>query len=212
MQDSLTSAVLIVLGWLLGVLSPAIVDGIKRQRDAILYRKAIRRDLSDLRARLAAAAYYIEMKVGRVDRSLLEWIQRILRTVPETTDLTASLTLISGQLTLKDEEIEKIYAVTRTNSQGGLSLKKYRAPLLEAHLPSFWVLEESLQTQLLDVNAGLSLFNEEVESAKFYSQLTFSDITASNHAIAVANFRSSAGNLSKMARALVDKIDAITHL
>lgn len=66
---------LIILGWLLGLLSPAIVVAIKTRRENQLGRVAIRSELRDVAHKIALAAHAIHMRNGTVNRAHLEWLK-----------------------------------------------------------------------------------------------------------------------------------------
>lgn len=65
----------LLLGWFLGLFSPAIVDLIRR----LLNRKALKdsffNELEDVRERLVSLVYRIGAKFGKYDRELLTWVR-----------------------------------------------------------------------------------------------------------------------------------------
>lgn len=69
----------LVFGWLLGLLGPAIVDRARRAREAGRDRRAIRAELSELNGVLDLAAFQAHKAAGRIDRAVLEWLTRNLQ-------------------------------------------------------------------------------------------------------------------------------------
>jgi hypothetical protein len=65
---------LLIFGWLLGLLSPAIVDEIRRRRETAAVRAALKSELHELRYRLGLAVYFLRMRFGEVDRDFLVWV------------------------------------------------------------------------------------------------------------------------------------------
>ncbi len=61
------------LGWLLGLLSPIIVDAITKRHRNVEIRKAIISELGEARLAFAGSVYLLESRFGSYDRALLEW-------------------------------------------------------------------------------------------------------------------------------------------
>jgi hypothetical protein len=78
MNDLWIPLAFVFIGWLLGVLSPAMIEIIRRKRDLPLLKNAIRSDLSELRLILALSAVNLKAAQGLTDRRLLEWQQDVL--------------------------------------------------------------------------------------------------------------------------------------
>ena|SRR5438128_888099 len=69
----------ILLGWLFGLLSPAIVGLIQRRYRRSELRRSLFIELEGLRVSLAALIYVIACNDGAVNRELLELTEPILR-------------------------------------------------------------------------------------------------------------------------------------
>jgi len=65
-----------------------------------------------------------------------------------------------------------------------LSFKKYALPYLKSRINEMSLLDENVQSNLLQLNFKLNLLNSEVEESKFHYQLTFnSEISEENQEI-----------------------------
>lgn len=200
---------LLLLGWLLGLLAPAIVDEIRRRREGTAARAAIRLELHELRYRIGSAAYYLDMRFGTIDRKYLEWVRDLAQSYEGKNPRESVLRSVEMQLSLTDAQIAAIGQSERAAPAGGVSVKKYSAPLLDTRLSSLWELDSNLQMALLEVRAQLDLMNEDVDQARYYFQLTFDDLSTNNRPIVEQNLVSGYLNIARRARSLADKIGAI---
>jgi hypothetical protein len=197
---------------LLGVLSPALIELIRRERDGPLIRAAIKDDLGELRLTLAFTALSIRSGSGDIDRKFLEWEKSVLCSYNGKEDTSQSLDYLNKLLSESDQNIATVALAWAARRPGGLSLKKFFAPTIEANLPTIWQLGAPLQTELLDISRRLSHLNEEVEQAQFYFRLTFETLTSANRAIASANLKAAYRNVADMAARIADRIDKVGNL
>jgi hypothetical protein len=210
-KDFVSPATLILFGWLLGILSPALIEIIRRHRDLPLLLSAIRTDLAELRIVLAFTAFGLRSGSGELDRKYLEWTKNVLATYNGNEEIRRSAEFVATLLAAPDQDIEGVSKAWAARRAGGHSLKKFYAHTIDASLPTIWQLSGPLQTELLDISRRLTHLNEEVEQAQYYFHLTF-ESTGQNHAIANANLKSSYRNIANMACIVVDRIDAIRNL
>lgn len=77
--------------------------------------------------------------------------------------------------TTPKEELETMTEIQLyENMDKFLSFKKYDLPYLRSKINDISLLDENVQSNLLQLNFKLNLFNSEVEESKFHYQLTFS--------------------------------------
>lgn len=69
----------LLLGWLLGLLGPTIVDRIKRSYRVADVTKAIVLELEELRYDMALYAYLLCRPTGSLSDEWLDWIEPIIR-------------------------------------------------------------------------------------------------------------------------------------
>ena len=65
----------ILLGWLLGILSPGIINYISNYYKKNTLQRIIIGDLKDLKKRLVLLPYKINSNYGTVDKELFIWIK-----------------------------------------------------------------------------------------------------------------------------------------
>jgi hypothetical protein len=188
MDETLANVLFLFLGWLLGLLSPIIVDANKRRRENREVRVALQTELKELKFRLACVVYFVEMRFGEVNRKFLEWLHPIVKDYSGLNPSDSILKSIESQLDLNDQQINALAEHSKAAPEGGLSLKKYAVPLLESKFALLSAFDTQFQNRLMEIRTHLSLLNEEVDQARYYFRLTFdSGVTTDNHARAVDN-------------------------
>ena len=150
-MDTAEKALFLILGWIFGLLSPLIVDSIRRRRDIRDVRSSLRTEIHELHYRLACAAYYIEMRNGLVTRNSLEWLKPILQSYRGLNPVDGLQKSIDMQLALTDEELNAFVQSRKVDPGQGLSLKKYQLPLLDSKLTYLSMLSTKSQNQLLEL-------------------------------------------------------------
>ncbi len=170
----------------------------------------LRIELIELRYRIATAAYFIQLRLGRVTRETLLWVRPI---VVSYTGLNRSETLLQSidkTLELTDAQIATLAQSTKFQADGALGLKKYTAALLDSKFALISALDTQLQNQLLELRVHLSLFNEEVDQARYYFQLTFSSgISEQNYKRAITNLSGCYKNAADRGKMIADQIAKI---
>lgn len=200
----------ILLGWLLGLLSPIIVDRIRTRYREKEVKEGIFTELRDLRLRMAAAAYRFESRFGSFDRKLLNWVISIFekyKGIPEADRLLESMKKYS---VLDDKTLQEIGEHQKAKPGDALGVKKYRIPYLDSNIGELGIFDEPSRAALLDIRAQLDLFNEDIDEARLYHKMTF-DLSDSetNHAIACQSLENCYRNLAQKARHIVDRIGKV---
>src|SRR5262245_47741915 len=125
---------MLVLGWLFGLLSPLIVDEVRRHRQKSAIEAGIRAELSELRYRLAGSVWMIASRFGPYDRDLLHWMKRHTDGYDGGLPKDALRRAVEAQLNLSDEQFAAVAASTRADGVGGLTVKRVEVPFIESKL------------------------------------------------------------------------------
>jgi type II secretory pathway pseudopilin PulG len=177
---------LLVLGWLLGLLGPVIVDSVKRRRENKLGRDAIRVELGQLRTRLATAVYNVENHLGTLTKEKTKWT---LDNLPAEKDDKIRSGL-EASLTWTDEMFARVRAHFAATGNMTLRLQKYGTPLLDARVSALWSFDTEAQRNLLEIKSVLGFLDDAVDQAQYFNELTFKEMSSENHEIAVDSARS----------------------
>jgi len=204
------SILLVLLGWLLGLLGPVIVDAIRRRYRNEEIRTAVLSELSEARFRLAGVVYVLESRFGTYNRELLEWILPLLESYRGPNPSKQIVELMRRQLALSDAKLAEIAQAQKVGPEGGLEVNKYRLPYIDSRVGDLGLFDEESRASILDVRSNIDLFNEQVDEARFYFKLTYeSGISEENHRRATLGAEKSYQNLSIRAREIIDRINRL---
>lgn len=213
MNGVFSTILLVVLGWLLGILSPVIVDRIRHGREAKELRVALISELTQLRYRLAIAAYFVQMHLGTVDRQFLEWLKPVLEGYDGPDSIEDILKAVNDQLRLTDGKIAAFVASQKAKPEQSITFKKYAVPLLDSRITMLSAFKVAIRDVLLAIRTHLNFLNEEVDEARFYLRHSFDTSPSQNNYAAIRdNLDSSIEHVGKRARSIVDLIGDIEKL
>lgn len=200
----------ILLGWLLGVLSPLITRHGERNRRKKEIGEGLRAELSEFRVRLAGMAFLVTLRFGTFDRAFIKWLLPLFqsyRGAHPTKEFRDTLEKLSGH---SDAEIQTFAVMGKANEDRALSLKRFVLPYLEANMGNLDLFSERAKLLALEVSAQVAAINEETEQVRFYYGLTFdSSLTTRNHEIVNASIASSSLNVCRTGREVLAKLDEL---
>jgi Na+/phosphate symporter len=75
-------------------------------------------------------------------------------------------------------------------------------------MPALWELPANTLVPLLEIQFHIDVHNQEVEQARHYFQLTFTNLDAANRAVVESNLRAAYLNIARRQKMLAGKIDA----
>ena len=179
---------LLILGWLLGLLSPAITDAIRRARENGQSAKAIDSELKDLGYRLATASYAVRSNLGIHDRGALDAYLKVLKSDPtrdETANIVPAVELLLG---MSDEQLSQSNKHLKLNQGAVPILQKFSAPLLDSRISAIWSFDNRYQQDLLSVRTHLSFLNDIVDRSRTCHDFTFAELSKENHELINQNY------------------------
>jgi hypothetical protein len=200
--------VVLILGWLLGLLSPTVRDAIKKRRRENEVRIGILTELRDLRLRLASAVGSIERHYGTIDRTLLNWLIPILAADADSEE-KSELEAYQDIAKCGDAELVALFQKERVDP--GLNVKKYQVPYLDSKIGELGIFDEKTRAGILGVRAKLDAFNEDVDQVLQYQRMTFELDDPEDRSGARRNAEKFIKNLAKNGRFLSDRIGRITE-
>lgn len=186
-EDSFEKLAFLALGWLLGLLSPIIVDAIKRRRENAQGRDALLSELREVGCLLAAAAYGVHMHRGTVDRAFLEWIKTDFERHAVSEQFQAFIPNVRQQLAWDDEILSKGAKLLAGKQGVGTELQKYPVPLLDARVSALWTFDTSFQRGLLSIRQNMHFLDDLVDRARKYHDMTFTKLEGENYERVIDN-------------------------
>lgn len=175
MSTEIQAILMLILGWLLGLLSPSIINYIQDKQKAIKIKKSLLSEMEECQIIMANVAYLIESKYVAINHKLFDDLINIYENYNGINDYNDKLLRLKKLKTTPKEELETMTEIQLyENMDKFLSFKKYDLPYLRSKINDISLLDENVQSNLLQLNFKLNLFNSEVEESKFHYQLTFS--------------------------------------
>jgi len=211
MDDTLEKALLIVVGWLLGLLGPAITNEIKTKRENAAGRRAIRSELRDVAHKLAYCDHLVRRHLGETSREDFLWMQRHLETHSTFEDSSEVLKAVKHALTLDDDAFSKWVKEGMAEPHHALELQAYPVPLLDSRVSALWSFDDQFQRTLLQIRTRLSQLERLAERSEAQLDKTFSEMTRENRERLYQNINSTWRQYAKTARKIVDLVDTIEH-
>lgn len=197
----------LVLGWLLGLLGPPIVDRIRRRYRARDLETAILTALYEMRFTLANVVYRIRLQCGEIDHEVLRWLSPYFEEYRGADRDPKALAELRALLAL-DPPALKAANVDRYAQGTALSLKTYSLPLLEAYASELAILPPARLLQFVDIRSRLSLFNQQVTFIMGETQRA-SESAPDSRAAARKTVRTGYDDLVRRARNMTDSISAL---
>jgi hypothetical protein len=208
-EDAIDKLAFLALGWLLGLLAPVIVDGIKRKREDSLGRAAILNELTELAGVLATAAYGARMHLGTVDRQFLEWLKITLERYAITPKLQEFVPKLRTQLSWTDDQLRATAQHMSADHGKGTMLQHYPVPLLDARVSALWSFDTSFQRQLLEIRRNVAILDDVVERSRKYFDMTFTKLEGKNYELVAENLTQTYALYAAQAMGIVDQIKSL---
>jgi hypothetical protein len=201
----------VILGWLLALLSPVIVEAIKRPRAKRDLERAFFSELLEIKFRMLGSVFQLARATRSVDRLLLQWIVAHSDGHESDSVYTETMTSIKQVLGKPEQEMSIYLKVLGDKAPSSLSLKTYPTPFLDSHIPSLSLFESEFQQKIMDVKSRINMINQEVEQNRMYLQLTFQPISQENHATVSGNLDSSYLFQRNFSKDIVERIEQLMN-
>jgi hypothetical protein len=160
-EDGWTKVGLLVGGWLLGMLSPAIVETIRRARDLKPMQQSLADELHEFRFTTACVSSVLRTHLGTGDREFWEWFKLVTDDYHGVMDAERFRKAAGVYVELSDEQLSAISEHQAGAEASGLHMRSLAVVGLDARLPSLWMFPKRSQTELLRLLGDVSIFNGE---------------------------------------------------
>lgn len=206
-MDIVSSILFLFLGWLLGLLGPAIQERIRLHYVTKRIIAGIISELSQLREECSGMTVVIEAKAGRLTKELLSWHRMLQGDRPSPPPLDQL-----DEVTRRLEEVsDSVFnqPATRLKSPpgGGLNVKELALPYTQAKIADLELFSEAGRRRLLEILSRIRIFNQQVEESRFFFKLTFdASLSAENHASVRSQVQAAYDSMSQQSRLIVDLV------
>jgi len=172
-ESILRDLVLLLVGWGLGILSSPITDLIRRRTAKQRLTRALRTELRSLQDSLACVVIQITRRRGTLTRPLLEALMSTLKTSGLVASQGRAIKTIEGLLE-DDAPLTAGHAPeAASHPRAPLTLRVYGIPFLDSHFHRLDLYSLETQRMLVELHAGLQLYNQHANEAMDYHQMTF---------------------------------------
>jgi hypothetical protein len=164
----------LLVGWLLGMLSPAVIEGIRRRRRLKLLERAIALELHEVQYMMALKAFVIRQRAAKLDDDFLLWLEQTLTGYKGKKPALQFVELM--------QKLRKVPANARAklDPKRGLTLTDGDAPLLNIHTNEIALFPVTSQTVLQSITGQLGIYNQQVAYLRRLFDKTFDDLTDVN--------------------------------
>lgn len=199
----------LILGWLLGILSPLIINRVNRSYSKKELFSGIKTEIIECQFRVLLSAEFLTMKCGKYDKEYLQWFLPYLKNYRGLENIDNLLKHVSLMLTFDDAKIQSVNDYNRLNQEGrGLTMKRFYLPFLESKIGEISFFNIELQNIIYEIKSRLHIVNEEIDLAMNYFQMTFdSSIHDNNKERIKVNLSDKYDSLQKQLIIAVKKID-----
>jgi hypothetical protein len=203
------NALYILLGWVLGLFSPRIIDIIQKPNRRKKIRESLFIELEELSRKLSANTYLIYDQRGMIDRAFLNWIKPIMGPVKRRHAELSFGEKFDKTLTLTDEQIQSLFQGEK-DKRKHYTLKKSDVPFLDLQIINLSLFTPEFQRLVMRIRSQVRAINEEIDKAWFNYTKTFdSGLSTNNHALVQANMHEANMNAAQMCRDVCDDITEI---
>ncbi len=199
----------LVLGWLLGLLSPVVADLFTKKRQLAEMRRGLLVELGELKFSLAGTTLAVAGAIGAWDREYLSWLKSVLESYrgARDEDRKPLLATVSGLLDLDDQQLAA--AGRSMGAPVSPALRKHRLPYLESRLDHVADLGPDAQRQLLEIQSQLGGINELLDDIRFCLGKSFDSLPPSTRQAIDASLQSSYRAVMQSSRHAADLVGAL---
>lgn len=192
--DIMESILLILLGFMLGLFGPLLLQWnavIKKKKD---FKKGLYTELQQTFAQLVGTFFLLEDTLGELDQSIGSSAVSMLSKYPEGNE--ELLEQIKSYLNETDGKLKARGLIRKLSKPKTLSVKKIMLPFMQQNISAISLLGPKPQRLITTVQRYISHLNEETDLYYFYFKKTFDSALSSN------NRRLLEGNINKSYRVI----------
>ncbi len=167
------STALLVVGWLLGLLSPWLSDWVSRPYRRRRLWKVLEVELRDFRYKVSGLLYIAGAATGNLDRETIRQIHRTMRADENPRTAVIDLELTRKMLDLSPGEFEAGRRASMTRERQYQNYKKLTLPFLSSQLDRLDLLKPDVQRLALELLSLIATLNQDIEHARFNYERTF---------------------------------------
>lgn len=210
MDPTLEKILILLFGWLLGLLAPAIVNRIQQEREDDRCRAAIRRELTTLGYRLIVVVHSLDLRQGVISEDQLLWTNDFMHRFSKNRSDLEIIGSVPMLLEQKEPARGQLMAKFRkTSSSPGL--QKYSVASLDARVASIYTFNTDEQVKLLEIKTQLTFLDDQVDRSRKLNDMTFT-VTGANHDLVMSDIENGIEGYRRRAIQIAQSISAFADL
>lgn len=162
----------LIIGWVLGVFSPLVVDGVQKRIRARRFERTFRAELAELQIKMAMVAQTLYSHLCIFDRSFLVWLTDIVDRHEGPERLPQMVDSLKNLLTRPDQEILAVYKAKRTESKCR-QLSTYSLPFFSAQVQLLSECPIDFQKRVIQIQTQLDQYNSDAEKVDELIKMSF---------------------------------------
>jgi hypothetical protein len=203
--------VYVVLGWLFGLLSPNIVERLRRPYERKELENAVLAELDEMRYTMASAAYAVNDHLFETSNEFLDWVLPVIRAY-EGPRTSFHLAEVVAKIRALDPAVRIAMLKARANPDRGIVLKEYGLPFTIAKAHELRICSLTFQRGVFSIVGKVDMFNQQVRYLQRQTELTFDNSLNDPSRSAVHdNLQRGTRKLGEAARAIADEISGLLH-
>ena len=133
-----------IIGWLLGLLSPVIVDAIKNGREVTKTYVAIKSELNEVAYRMVLASYATSTHLGTANHEFLKWVKDSLFLYQGKEHKDNIIKALEGELLLTPELLASFNAASAAKDLQALTLVKFAVSFVDTRVSTFHLMPSNV--------------------------------------------------------------------
>ena len=204
------SILYLVLGWLIGIISPGIVERIRRERRRRDLVRSILSELTSLQYMMAIVAYRLRCKLATVTDEFLDWFAPIVAHYDGPEKPKGQEERLAKSRKISEQQRREVDLYIESEGRG-LALKQYSLPFLQSVSNELPICSLDFQRRVLHVKGRLDVFNQHVSFLQTLFMKTF-EVPDSKYEKVTTNLSEGYSQLAEFAEDIANAIGEIESL
>ncbi|GHD45507.1 hypothetical protein SAMN05216429_105230 [Marinobacter persicus] len=203
----------LMLGWLLGLLAPAIQQHISVKRKLPAVEQQVAVEMRELSRQLVIISFLCASRSLNLSKDMVVWCRDEFERLGDNGDnyFQELAAQIGETAELSSAQIDQRNTREAQKNFVGLSLKKYELPYTAANAQFILNFDSDTQTVIWEISNRINTLNQEIDLVRQYQMMTFDEsISAQNHRIIIDQIKEKYRFISTYSRQLVERASLIT--
>jgi hypothetical protein len=209
--------ILILFGWILGIISSLIIEKYKNYASRKEIMKGIKSELNELKLRLAATNLELTFRIGDISLEYAKWIKPYYKLLfeGETYSYLRTVPKITNPITnLSNEEFQNCLIISSQRSTNDNlittpSVPKIELPYLENKYSSISLFKEKSVFKFAQLRKEIISINDCIDDVKYYHNKSFENLSETNRRIVEHNINTNISSIRNKTKHIIKLIEEI---